>query len=200
MRRAVCAALLGLVCAASCAKPAAPPPGVSVPPPPARAIPAANRSLIAEFKKRGFEAREAEEGVVLYLPTVYLFSFDDATVDPGAKQQLREIAGMLQAPTLATRRIVVEGHADAVGSDAYNLSLSERRAVSVIAELVSGGVRADRLVKRAYGRDRPLEPNRRPDGSDNPEGRARNRRVALIIENGSMNQKSAGSRDQDLLP
>ena len=38
-------------------------------------------------------------------------------------------------------------------------------------------------LKRVFGEDKPLEPNRRPDGTDNPEGRAKNRRVALLIEN-----------------
>jgi len=167
----------------SCAKPAGPATVGAVPAPPPRAIPTANRDRSAEFKTRGLEAREIDEGVVIYLPTVYLFSFNDATVDAGAKKQLRDIATMLDEPMLASRRIVVEGHADAVGSESYNEELSERRAEAVVAELVSGGVRPGRLVTRAYGKDRPLEPNRRPDGSDNPDGRARNRRVALIIEN-----------------
>jgi outer membrane protein OmpA-like peptidoglycan-associated protein len=51
-----------------------------------------------------------------------------------------------------------------------------------MAVLEAGGVAAARLSSRAYGKDRPLEPNR-VDGRDNPDGRARNRRVALVIEN-----------------
>ena len=53
----------------------------------------------------------------------------------------------------------------------------------MIAVLEAGGVAADRLHSRAYGKDRPLEPNRLANGPDNPDGRARNRRVALVIEN-----------------
>ena len=53
----------------------------------------------------------------------------------------------------------------------------------MIAVLEAGGVAANRLHTRAYGKDRPLEPNRLAAGQDNPDGRARNRRVALVIEN-----------------
>ena len=85
---------------------------------------------------------------------------------------------------LAGRRVTVEGHADGVGSRQFNQALSEARARAVIAVLESGGPSPrSRLHSRAYGKDRPLEPNRLADGQDNPDGRARNRRVALVIEN-----------------
>ena len=71
---------------------------------------------------------------------------------------------------------------DGVGSRRYNQSLSEARARAVIDVLHAGGVARDRLHSRAYGKDRPLEPNRTAAGDDNPDGRARNRRVALVIE------------------
>jgi outer membrane protein OmpA-like peptidoglycan-associated protein len=54
---------------------------------------------------------------------------------------------------------------------------------AVIDELVAAGVDKGRLTKRAFGKERPLEPNRRPEGTGNSEGRAKNRRVALIVEN-----------------
>jgi outer membrane protein OmpA-like peptidoglycan-associated protein len=168
----------------SCAqKPLPEPVPVDVPTPPERAVPGSNRTLVTEFTRRGIEAREEHEGVVIYLPTVYLFEFDKSTVEPDARRQLREIADVLNEPSLGGRRIIVEGHADAIGSDSYNLALSDRRANAVITQLIASGVDRARLTKRAFGKDRPLEPNKRPDGSDNPEGRARNRRVALIVEN-----------------
>jgi outer membrane protein OmpA-like peptidoglycan-associated protein len=177
---------------ASCTpKPAAPvaPPPVGVPPPPTRAVsgpesPAlSNPDLVKVFTSRGLDAREEGAGVVIYLPTVYLFAFGKADVDAQARTQLAEIAGLLAEPMLAGRRITVEGHADGVGSRRFNQTLSEARARAVIAVLEAGGVAADRLHSRAYGKDRPLEPNRLSGGQDNPEGRARNRRVALVIEN-----------------
>jgi outer membrane protein OmpA-like peptidoglycan-associated protein len=164
-------------------KPRPEPVPVNVPPAPARTTPAPNSEVVTEFKRRGFEAREAEEGVVIYLPTVYLFEFNKAAVEPDARKHLRQIAEVLNDQILTGRHVIVEGHADAIGTGTYNMTLSERRAEAVIAELVAAGVDKGRLAKRAFGKERPLEPNKRPDGSDNPEGRARNRRVALIVEN-----------------
>ena len=170
--------------AAGCAEKRRPEPvPVNPPAPPARELPTLNRDVVSEFVRRGIDAREAEEGVVIYLPTVYLFEFNSAAVEPDAGKQLRQIAELLTAPFLNGRRIIVEGHADAIGAEAYNKTLSDKRAEAVIDQLVDAGVQRGRLVKRAFGKDRPLEPNKRPDGSDNPEGRARNRRVALIVEN-----------------
>jgi outer membrane protein OmpA-like peptidoglycan-associated protein len=175
-------------CAPKAGRPVDPAP-VGVPAPPARGVsgptpaPTSNPDLVKVFTSRGLEAREEGEGVVIYLPTVYLFGFGKSDVDAGARTQLREIAGLLAEPMLAGRRIIVEGHADGVGSRSYNQRLSEARAQSVIAALEAGGVARARLRSRAFGKDRPLEPNRLPDGTDNPDGRARNRRVALVIEN-----------------
>lgn len=184
--------VLAAVCAAACAPkapaPAAPAP-VNVPAPPARAVsapdpaPLSNPDLVKVFASRGLDAREEGAGVILYLPTVYLFGFGKSDVDAPAHTQLKEIATLLAEPMLAGRKVTVEGHADGVGSRRYNQSLSEARARAVIAVLEAGGVARDRLHSRAYGKDRPLEPNRTAAGEDNPDGRARNRRVALVIEN-----------------
>jgi outer membrane protein OmpA-like peptidoglycan-associated protein len=165
------------------------PPAVGVPPPPVRSVsgpespPLSNPDLVKVFTSRGLDAREEGGGVVIYLPTVYLFAFGKSDVDDAARMQLAEIATLLAEPMLAGRRITVEGHADGVGSRRFNQTLSEARARAVMAVLEAGGVATDRLHSRAYGKDRPLEPNRLANGQDNPDGRARNRRVALVIEN-----------------
>jgi outer membrane protein OmpA-like peptidoglycan-associated protein len=169
--------------------PTAVPAPVGVPAPPARDVsgpqtpPLSNPDLVKVFTSRGLDAREEGAGVVIYLPTVYLFGFGKADVDTPARGQLKEIAALLAEPMLAGRRITVEGHADGVGSRGYNQKLSEDRARAVIEVLEAGGVARARLHSRAYGKDRPLEPNKLTDGTDNPDGRARNRRVALVIEN-----------------
>ena len=124
-----------------------------------------NPDLVKVFTSRGLDAREEGDGVVIYLPTVYLFAFGKSDVDTPARAQLKEIAGLLAEPMLAGRRVTVEGHADGVGSRRYNQSLSEARAPAVIAVLAAGGVARDRLHSRAYGKDRPLEPNRLADGT-----------------------------------
>jgi outer membrane protein OmpA-like peptidoglycan-associated protein len=185
----VLAALWLAGCAPRTAPAAAPTATVGVPPPPARAVsgpqppPLSNPDLVKVFTSRGLAAQEEGDGVVIYLPTVYLFAFGKADVDTPARTQLREIAGLLAEPVLAGRRVTVEGHADGVGSRRYNQALSEARARAVIDVLAAGGVGRERLQSRAYGKDRPLEPNLTAGGDDNPDGRARNRRVALVIEN-----------------
>jgi outer membrane protein OmpA-like peptidoglycan-associated protein len=183
----VCASAGLAACAQKASAPVVPAP-VNVPAPPARAVsaperaPISNPDLVKVFASRGLDAREEGDGVVLYLPTVYLFAFGKSDVDAPARTQLREIAALLAEPMLAGRKVTVEGHADGVGSRRYNQALSEARARAVVAVLEAGGVGRDRLHSRAYGKDRPLEPNRTADGDDNPDGRARNRRVALVIE------------------
>jgi outer membrane protein OmpA-like peptidoglycan-associated protein len=180
----------GSACAAK--KPPEPPPppvDVNVPAPPARPMPTVNRQLLEEVKKAGLEAREVDEGVIIYLPTVFLFEFDRAVVTEDARKQLRDVGKLLISEVAENRRVTVEGHADAVGTRAYNRALSDKRAVAVIQELIAAGVKNERISKRVFGEDKPLEPNRRPDGTDNPEGRAKNRRVALLIENPSNARK-----------
>ncbi|MEO5820284.1 MAG: OmpA family protein [Vicinamibacteraceae bacterium] len=185
--RLLLASMLLGACAAKAPAPAPPAP-VGVPRPPSREVsgpqppPISNPDLVKIFTSRGLDAREEGAGVVIYLPTVYLFAFGQADVDASARTQLAEIASLLVEPLLAGRRVTVEGHADGVGSRRYNQSLSEARAQAVIAVLEGAGVTRDRLHSRAYGKDRPLEPNRTVSGTDNPDGRARNRRVALVIE------------------
>jgi OOP family OmpA-OmpF porin len=183
--------LLLLTALAPACKPKAPPQAapapVGVPAPPARDVSGpehpqlSNPDLVKVFTSRGLDAREEGAGVVIYLPTVYLFAFNKSEVDPGARTQLKEIATLLAEPMLAGRRVTVEGHADGVGSRRYNQQLSEARARAVMAVLETGGIAKTRLRSRAYGKDRPLEPNRL-NGEDNPDGRAKNRRVALVIE------------------
>jgi outer membrane protein OmpA-like peptidoglycan-associated protein len=109
-----------------------------------------------------------------------LFDFDKAELRPEAdgvlRQLLAEVATRMKAP-----RYRVEGHTDAKGSDAYNLDLSRRRAESVKLWLTrNGGVPAASVGTEGFGRSRPVAPNAKPDGSDDPEGRQKNRRVEIV--------------------
>ena len=110
------------------------------------------------------------------------FDFDKATLRPDAVEILNEAAQIMQRyPDL---RAEVAGHTDSKGSDAYNQKLSERRAQAVYDYLTSNGVDAGKLVGPVgYGESRPIAPNTNEDGSDNPEGRARNRRTELNVQN-----------------
>jgi OOP family OmpA-OmpF porin len=110
------------------------------------------------------------------------FDFDKDTLRPDAVAILDEAVTILQRyPQL---RVEVAGHTDSIGTEQYNQGLSERRARAVYDYLTSHGIDASRLAgPNGYGESRPIAPNTNPDGSDNPEGRARNRRTELNVQN-----------------
>ena len=108
------------------------------------------------------------------------FAFNGRTIRPEFLPELNETVRILNDnPTLS---VLIEGYADAVGSEPSNLRLSRDRAAAVRDYLVESGVAADRLRVVGRGEIEPLAPNARDDGSDNPEGRAINRRVELSVE------------------
>lgn len=92
---------------------------------------------------------------------------------------------------LENPRIIVEiaSHTDSISSDEFNLKLSQKRAESVVKYLISKGIAKERLVAKGYGRSKPIAPNTNPDGTDNPEGRQKNRRTEFRII-GSLDQHS----------
>ena len=77
--------------------------------------------------------------------------------------------------------IEIGGHTDNIGAGAFNLLLSQRRADNVVAYLVSKGIDKKRVSAKGYGFDKPIAPNNHADGTDNPEGREKNRRTELKI-------------------
>ncbi len=77
--------------------------------------------------------------------------------------------------------VEIGSHTDSTGTDSYNMKLSQRRSESVVNYLVSKGISIDRLIAKGYGESRPIAPNTNPDGTDNPENRALNRRTELKI-------------------
>jgi len=81
-------------------------------------------------------------------------------------------------------KIVVElsAHTDSVGSDAYNLKLSQDRAQSCVDYMISKGITATRISAVGYGRSRPIAPNSLPNGQDNPDGRQLNRRIEFVVK------------------
>jgi outer membrane protein OmpA-like peptidoglycan-associated protein len=101
------------------------------------------------------------------------FDFDKATIRADAASILREAASILK--TNANVRVSVEGHTDSVGSDAYNLKLSLRRAAAVQAFLEKEGVAGGRMSTRGFGESQPVASN------DTDDGRAQNRRVELKV-------------------
>lgn len=78
--------------------------------------------------------------------------------------------------------ITIWGHSDSSGSDASNLIASRKRAEAARDYLVQKGVAAERITVIALGEARPIAPNRKLDGSDDPEGRDKNRRVEIKVD------------------
>ncbi len=129
----------------------------------------------------GMALREEGRGLRVTLDADVLFDFDRAELRPEAGPRLQRLMEEVSAriPRPAFR---VEGHTDWVGSDAYNLRLSTRRAEAVRNWLVrQGGVPRPAVSTAGYGESRPVAPNSTPDGRDDPEGRQRNRRVELLM-------------------
>lgn len=81
--------------------------------------------------------------------------------------------------------VSVEGHTDSKGSDTYNQALSERRSNAAKGYLVEKGIDEARIKTSGFGESKPIAPNENPDGSDNPEGRAKNRRVEFKLVSNS---------------
>ncbi len=120
---------------------------------------------------------EAPEETSIALASDVLFDFDKADLTPAANERLDALADDLDA--LGPRKITVGGHTDDHGDDAYNQDLSVRRAEAVHAALDQRLDRDFTFQVDGYGESKPVAPNQHDDGSDNPEGRALNRRVEI---------------------
>jgi outer membrane protein OmpA-like peptidoglycan-associated protein len=105
------------------------------------------------------------------------FNYNSAAITADSVPQLDRVAQALNDPRLRSARIRIEGHTDIIGSDAYNLRLSQRRADAVKQFLVAKkGIAASRLIAIGYGKTRPL-----PGVSQDTEaGRAATRRVEFV--------------------
>ena len=78
--------------------------------------------------------------------------------------------------------MLIEGHTDGKGTHPYNMKLSENRAESVKTWLVqNSSVAGSRITTQGWGETKPVAPNKKPDGSDDPEGRQKNRRVEIVL-------------------
>jgi outer membrane protein OmpA-like peptidoglycan-associated protein len=123
--------------------------------------------------------RETDLETRLELNADVMFDFDKADLLPKGEEVLRKAAEYLQGKKGSIR---IEGHTDAKGDDDYNQRLSLRRAESVRRWFTDkGGISASQMSARGFGEKNPIAPNAKPDGSDDPEGRQRNRRVEIVI-------------------
>ena len=126
----------------------------------------------AQQQLADLKAQQTDRGMLVTLGDV-LFETNRAEVKPGAQASLRKLADFLQPHP--TRRILIEGHTDSIGSAAANNTLSRRRADAVDASLVAMGMAAQRASTIGYGEDYPVADN----ATDS--NRALNRRVEVYI-------------------
>lgn len=108
-----------------------------------------------------------------------LFDFDRFDLRNDAAETLAAVGP--EIARAGRHPMVVEGHTDAIGTDAYNLTLSEQRARTVRDWLAGRGFMPAGTAIKGYGRTRPVAPDRTSDGRDSPENRQKNRRVEIAI-------------------
>lgn len=123
---------------------------------------------------------ETGEEVAVTLGADVLFDFDKADLKPAAEPDLARVAEIVRR--YPRGGVLIEGHTDGLGGETYNLNLSRRRADAVRQWLVDHGVSAGKIRTNGWGMSKPVAPNTNPDGSDNPTGRAKNRRVEITVQ------------------
>ena len=128
----------------------------------------------------GLSTRMTDMGLVIDLPADVLFEFDEAVLTPTAETELAKATEVIRRSPAGAIKVI--GHTDAKGDDAYNQRLSEARAKAV-ADWFGGqvGVRTRAFEVSGKGEAAPVAPNAKPDGSDDPAGRQKNRRVEVVV-------------------
>lgn len=121
----------------------------------------------------GARVERVGEGIKITFSSGIMFDVDKAMLKDQYKGEIRELATILNK--YEDTNILLEGHTDSTGSEAYNLDLSNRRAQAVANYLATQNVNAARFSIMGYGESQPIASN------EIPEGRAQNRRVEVAI-------------------
>lgn len=134
--------------------------------------------------------QSTDAGKVYYTPIVkspnggeslvVYFEYDKSELTERGLHQMEIVADLLKSDP--ARKMRLSGYADALGSEDYNYILSKKRAEAVQKKLTELGVAPEQIVSRGFGAEAPLDPNKKEDGSDNPEGRSRNRRTEIYLD------------------
>jgi outer membrane protein OmpA-like peptidoglycan-associated protein len=130
----------------------------------------------ARQELQDLQAKQTDRGMIVTLSDV-LFDTGRATLKPGADRALDRLAQFLKGNP--GTRVIVEGHTDSVGSEAYNEELSHRRAQAVTEALSARGVLADQYQAKGLGKAYPVASN------ETPAGRQQNRRVEIVFSDES---------------
>lgn len=115
---------------------------------------------------------------IFVLENIY-YDLDKADIRPDAARELDKLVQILiDNPEI---KIELSSHTDSIATVEYNMDLSQRRAESAVNYMIQRGISPDRMVAKGYGELKPIARNTNPDGTDNPEGRQRNRRTEFKI-------------------
>ena len=134
-----------------------------------------------EKAQQQLQAQQSSRSLSMNLSGDVLFDYDKATLKPAAEEALKKVAVVLSQ--FPESKVTIEGYTDSKGTTAVNLQLSRERASAVRDWLIkNGNITAANITAKGFGEENPVAPNKMPDGSDNPAGRAFNRRVSIIIE------------------
>lgn len=133
----------------------------------------------------GARVERVGEGIVVTFDSGLLFAYDSDAITGAARENLTNLAESLRK--YSDTDVLIVGHTDATGSDAYNQGLSERRAASAANFLASQGVTRTRVQTAGRGEGEPIDTN------ESAEGRALNRRVEVVIVANEQLRQSAGS-------
>jgi outer membrane protein OmpA-like peptidoglycan-associated protein len=125
--------------------------------------------------------KETPTEVKIELAGDVLFDFDKADIRSEAEAALQRVVELIKQYPRSS--VSIDGYTDGKGADAYNLRLSDKRAAAVKNWLVQqGGINGKRIKTKGWGQANPIAPNTNPDGSDNPAGRQKNRRVEITVK------------------
>lgn len=139
------------------------------------------KQLDLEKAKLDLQYQDTGKSLSMNLSGDVLFDYDKATLKSAAEEALKKVGVVLSQ--FPESMVTVEGFTDAKGGKSFNLQLSRERATAVKDWLVkNGGVSATNISAKGLGEENPVAPNGAPDGTDDPVGRAKNRRVSIIVE------------------
>lgn len=108
-----------------------------------------------------------------------LFEFDRHDLSPSGKAAVAALGTIIAEHQ--PQSVTITGHTDSKGSDDYNITLSKQRAQTVAAALREAGSLPRSVTVLGLGEKSPVAPNESPDGKDDPAGRAKNRRVEVLL-------------------
>jgi outer membrane protein OmpA-like peptidoglycan-associated protein len=145
-----------------------------------QSIPA--EQLVEEITTKNFQTELVMDRIILekaiVVENIY-YGFDSSDIRADAAIELDKLVRFLEDnPQI---KIELGSHTDNFGIDSYNLGLSQRRAESAVDYIISKGIDNNRIRARGYGETRPIALNTNTDGSDNPEGRQKNRRTEIKV-------------------